>query len=851
MRAHALVYLYRRRLRVHAAQELLAALGVAIAVALVFAVLVADGSIAGSATRVVRTVIGPAQLQLHARGPDGFPATLLGRVERLPGVRQAAPALEQPGSVASPGGGRMALELVGADVSLGTLDGLAHTLPAAVFTGSGIALTRAAAARLGVSRASVDRPSGASVLVTVRGRARLLRVSAILGAEASGALSQAQAAVMPLAALQRLAGLEGRLSRILVQSYRGGAARVHAQLARLAGAGVSVERADAEVGLLREALGPSSQASAFFAAIAALLGLLFAFNALLLTVPERRQAIADLRIDGARRVAIAQMVLFQALSLGIVASLAGLAGGYALCSAAFHEAPGYLAQAFVLGGGTVIGPLPVLLALGGGILATCLASAVPLLDLRRGHAIDAVYFGEGAPGNALRTRTQRRLSIAALSLLLPAVALFVLVPQGALGASVLLALATVLAVPVTLAGVLRVAGALARGVPRLTTLPVALVALRATTLRSLALAATGAIALFGSVALGGARADLLAGLHRFARSYSGEAALWVLNPLDTAGAVALAPGTIPRRIARVRGVRAVEGFQSQFADIARRRIWIIAQPPTAPEGALASEIVAGGLARAEARLRSGGWVAVSAQLAAAEHTGVGGTITIPTPSGSARLRVAATTTNLGWTSGGMLMSTRDYSRLWGTSTPSALGVQLAPGADLATVRTRIVHALGPAAAGLEVIDPRTRLRRFDAIAGEGLARLGQIADLLAVAAVLALAAALGSAIWERRRSLSGLRLEGASRRRLRRLLRTESALMIGAGALTGVAAGVLGQVVIDGYLARVTGFPVARIAVGWRPAEMVVIVVAAVLLAAAPPTWSAARVCPSLALEME
>ena len=46
MRPYALAYLYRRRLRVHAMQELLAGIGIAIAVALVFASTVAQSSIA-------------------------------------------------------------------------------------------------------------------------------------------------------------------------------------------------------------------------------------------------------------------------------------------------------------------------------------------------------------------------------------------------------------------------------------------------------------------------------------------------------------------------------------------------------------------------------------------------------------------------------------------------------------------------------------------------------------------------------------------------------------------------------------------------------------------------------------
>ena len=107
--------------------------------------------------------------------------------------------------------------------------------------------------------------------------------------------------------------------------------------------------------MLHQALRPSDQSSEFFAAICALLGFLFAFNAILLTVPERRHAIADLRLLGARGAQIVQMVIFQALCLGLAASLVGLLAGYALAVGPFHQSPAYLAEAFTLGTRTVIG----------------------------------------------------------------------------------------------------------------------------------------------------------------------------------------------------------------------------------------------------------------------------------------------------------------------------------------------------------------------------------------------------------------------------------------------------------------------------------------------------------------
>ncbi len=400
LRPYALVYLYRRRLRVHIVQELLAGLGVAIAVALVFAALIANGSVAGSAGEVVHAVVGPANLQLHARDADGLDQRLLARVEHLAGVEQAAPLLEQSATIVGPLGRRATVDLAGADVSLALLDGLARTLPIAATLPGAIGLSRATAEELGVSESNAAKDE---VSLELRGEVHRLKVAAVLGHEAAGALSQARVAVMQLESLQRLAGLQGRLTRILVKTRRGRQASVRAALSSLAGGRLTVAAADAEVALLAQALRPSDQASGFFAAISALLGFLFAFDAMLLTVPERRQAIADLRLIGSKRAAIVQIVAFQALCLGIAASLVGLLAGYALSLGAFHQSSGYLAEAFTIGTNTVVGIRPLLLSLSGGILATFLASAVPLLDLRRGKPLDAVYFEDGAPGQRART----------------------------------------------------------------------------------------------------------------------------------------------------------------------------------------------------------------------------------------------------------------------------------------------------------------------------------------------------------------------------------------------------------------------------------------------------------------
>jgi putative ABC transport system permease protein len=846
MGPYVLLYLYRNRLLVHAAQELLAGLGVATAVALVFATLVASGSIAGSANEVVHAAIGPATLQVAARDANGLDGHMLERVEELPGVKRAAPILEQNATVLTRDGHHVTVDVTGATVSFALLNGLARTLPISTLAPGGIGLSQSTAKALGIAT-SATASTGQTVALKIRGLASRLNVSAVLGPETFGALSHAAVAVMPLPRLQQLAGLPGRVSRVLVEVKPGQEAAVRARLVGLAGGTLDVARADQNLALLRQALRPSNQASDLFAAISALLGFLFAFNALLLTVPERRQQIADLRMDGTERAAIVQMVISQGLLLGGLASALGLLAGYAL-TGAFHQSPGYLSQSFALGSSTVIGVKPLLLSLAGGLLATCVASAVPLLDLRRNRALDAVYGEDGVPGNALRENLRRSLFLLAVALLVLASVLFVLVPAAAIVVCVMLAVATMLTVPLTLAGVLRLSAILALRYRRLTLLSAALTSLRATTVSSLALAATGAVALFGSVALGGSRDDLLRGIGGYTSHYVAGADLWVVNPHDNQAINNFRPDQYAARISAVPGVAGVHTFQGSFLNYSGRRVWVIAWPPNAHMGLLDEQVVAGSPADAVRRVREGGWITVSAQIASEHHAGIGDTLRIATPTGEVPFKIAATTTNFGWTPGAVLMSTADYSRAWNTSAPSAIGVDLAPHANAAAVGGSIQRALG-ANGGLEVLSANTRQRTIDASASEGLSQLGEIAGLLLAAAILAMSAALGSNIWQRRSSLAGLRLDGTTPQQLRRLLLLEAALMLGAGCLTGAVAGIYGQIVIDGYLKHVTGFPVASFATSRRPLEIFALVIACVLAITAIPGWFASRVSPILALD--
>ena len=843
---YALFWFYHRWLRKHAVQELLAGAGVAIAVALVFATMIAGASISGSTAQAVHTVIGPASLQLRARGPQGIDERLAGQVQRLPGVRAAVPLLEETAFLRSARGQTATVDLAGAGLNLVFMDGLSRTIPRATLTARGIGLSVRTAATLGIP-GGANVPPGEQVTLDIRGRSTPVQVSAVLGTETFGGLAHTSVAVMRLGDMQRLAGMGGRVSRILIESQAGRGRAVRAELARLAGGGIEVAAADQDVGLLEQALRPSDQASSLFATISALLGVLLATTAMLLSTPDRRRAIADLRLMGMRRSALVEMTLFQALLLGAVACAVGVLGGYALAHTVLHESTRYLSEAFTLGTQTTLAGSALIFALMAGLVGTTLASMTPLLDLRRANPLHHLYEQDGVPGNALGRVPRRICALAALTMLATATALLVLAPSLALLACALLALATVCAVPIALSSAIRLGLLLARRKQQLTVLPVALSSLEATTVRSLALAGTGALALFGSIALGGARADLAAGISRFAHSYAADAPIWVGAPTDYQGVSDFAAGATRSRLSSLPGVGHIDALQGGFAQLDGRRIWILARPPGYAEHLLASQILAGSPGPAQRRLAAGGWAIVSQQIASEQQTGLGGLLTLPTPNGSVRLRIAALTTNLAWSPGAVILGTGEYRRLWHSAAPTVLAVSPRPGTSVSALQRRIGVVLR--GSGLVASTSAALQHSIDTLAGEGLQRLRDISTLLLACAALAMATALASAIWQRRTAIAGLRLCGVSDSRLRRIMLTESALMLGTGCLAGALMGVYGQAIIDRYLTNVTGFPVANIAAEARPLAIFGLVIAIAMTLAAAPILAASRVSPALALE--
>jgi putative ABC transport system permease protein len=841
VRLSMLAHLYRVRLRSHAVQELLAGSGIAVGVALVLGVLVANASLTGSAESLIHELVGSAQVQLAARSQGGFEERLLTASSRLAGVAVAAPVLRE--NVAVVGAhGRTSVQLLGVTPAVERLGGFGTPsvgLDGFRF-GSGLILPASVAEALGAE-------PGARVTVLAFGAAHTVRVTAVLKSSPFGVIASSPVAVTALASAQTLTGLPGRLTQVLVESRPGAAGRVAGELRTLAAGRVSVVAADDELHLLAEAVKPNDQSTTLFAAISVMVGFLLALNAMLLTVPERRRFVADLRMQGYDWRQIVVMLAFQAAVLGIAASAVGALFGDLLSHAFLHRIPGYLTTAFPIGTEETLHTGTVLIAVGCGVLATMLASLSPALDLRPGRPADAVLRDRSSRGEVLAGGTPMRL-IALGAALLAVITLTVLIaPSLTIVGGMALALTTLFAIPSLFAGVARVLRWTGERVPS-SSLIVVVAELRAVTTRSVALAGIAALAVYGSVAIGGARADLIHGLDASFSEYLGTADLWVTTGSNDLTTNAFPADGALQAVAHAPGVASVRVYQGGYLDVGKRRLWIIGRPAADHVMIPASQLVKGNYARATQRLREGGWAAISDAFAEEHRLGVGAAFALPTPTGSAQLHVAAITTNLGWSPGAVIINAADYRRYWQTADPSALEVSLDPGVGERAGGRAVAHVLANRP-GLRVQTLHERERQYDANARQGLTALSEISTLLLIAAALAVAAALSASIWQRRPRLASLKIQGYDTGQLWRALLLESAIVLGVGCLIGAVAGVYGHALASRWLRLQTGFP-APFQIGAERVLLTLALLAVIALAViALPGFATARAPASASLQ--
>jgi putative ABC transport system permease protein len=792
-------YIYEARFEARAVlvQEVFAILGIAVGVALLFASQVSSASLTRSVAQLNSQLVGSAQVQLDARGPEGFRERLLGEVRRLPGVQVVLPVFERELNVIGPSGER-SVDLIGVDP---------HSVRA-----SGPLLRRFSAKQLSAQQAialpaPLAREIGAGPLVPVKLQIGAEFVETLVGAtlqEADiGGLVHSPVAVTSIGYAQRLAGAQGQISRIFVRYDPARAKEVRAALARLAAAwNVNLVPGQFDSRLFAVAVAPESESEALFSGISALVGFMFALNAMLVTVPSRRKLIEDVRPHGATRWDTVKILLFDAAVIGVLACVLGLVLGDVLSTAVFHTTPGYLAVAFPVGNNRIVTWQSIALAVAAGMAAAVVGVLWPVREILARPL-------QQPPDSADRRQgwIAVRLVIGVLCIALTTVTL-IWDTRAALIGNIALVVALVVLMPLLFDVLVSLFKQMANVLDGIgSALAVTELQTPQTRVRSLAIAATAAVAVFGVVEFQGIQANLERGLDSASRDMDSAADIWVL-PGGKTSVQPTTPFTAVNTAAlsRLPGVSRVSVFRGSFLDWGDRRLWVLAPASGIEHPIPTSQITSGSPDLASQRIRQGGWAVLSQALASEHHLHVGQAFTLPSPR-PLTLRVAALTTNLGWPPGALMLNAGTYARAWASDDPTAYAIQATDGAQVAAVRNRVRRALA-AEPGLAVETSEERDRRRYAIAAQGLSRLTQIRVLVLIAAILAVIGAMGAMIWQRRDLIAFIKCHGYEEAVLWRWLVCEATVLLTVGCSIGAAFGLYAQLLGSHFLATVTGFPI-------------------------------------------
>jgi putative ABC transport system permease protein len=832
-RLSGLRYIYEARLGAGTSliQECFAVIGIAVGVALLFASQVSSTSLTHSVAQLNTQLVGRAQLQLKASSYVGVQEGVVAEVRRTPGVTNAVPVLERQVNLLGPRGER-AVDLIGVEAK--GLKGIGPLLRR--FSAQQLASARAVALPAPLAR-EVGVGSFESARLQVGAKYVETLVGATLAEEDLGGLEHSPLAVTSLNYARRLTEAPGRVTRIFVHYAPGRARAVISALTAIARRwDINLEPSTFESRVFSVAVGPETKSEMLFSAIAALVGFMFALDAMLITVPARRRLIADMRPHGT--VPTVTVLLIDAVAIGLAACILGLVLGDLLSIAVFNATPGYLTFAFPVGNGRIVSWEAIALAVGVGMSASILGVLWPIREAREGDQTHT-------RGAALDRATVRR-GLVGVGLVCLAVTTFTLVAatRAAVIGNIALVFALLCFLPVLFDAAVALFARVSAALNDLAS-DTAVGELQNPQLyvRYLAIAGTAALAVFGTVEFGGVQTNLARGLQASARGIDSSAQLWVVPRGDSSLQTTIAFEPIRKEsLAALPGVRQLSVYRGSFLDWGARRLWVLAPAANIEKPIPATQLRAGALSVATERVRGGGWAVLSERLVAEYRLKIGERFLLPSPH-PISLRLAGVTSNLGWPPGAIIMNASDYAQGWASTAPSAYQISTTAGTIAAAVRANAQRVL--AGTGLLVETSGERERRHYAEAAQGLSRLTQIRLLILIAAILAVVGALGALIWSRRNHFAALKCHGLDEWRLWLSLLYESGVILAAGSIIGAAFGLYAQLLGSHFLSTVTGFPIVFGLEGVTAITSVGVVTVVTLLMLTIPGYLVVRVPPS------
>ncbi len=635
---------------------------------------------------------------------------------------------------------------------------------------------------------------GSKLPLLVSDRQEEFTVRAILAPQGVGKVLAGNIAVLDIAAAQLAFRRLGKLDRVDLVVPQGRLPQTQALLERQLPAGLRVERPAERAEQTEKMLRAFRWNLTALSYVSLIVGAFLIYNTIAVSVVRRRGEIGTLRALGATSGQVLRLFLAEALLLGLTGGLAGVSLGRVLADFALRLVSGTVNTLYA-----AAPPAPITLdgtmawvAVGIGGLTAVLAALLPALEASGVLPAEALQRGAHEHHRRFAVRRYAGLGVLFLALsggasLLPAVAglplfgylaaLLVILGFSFLMPLLLFAFTAIFDTPVRkMAGI---EGRLAaRGL-----------AASPARISVLAMSLATAVAMMASVAI------MVGSFRQTVELWAAQtlrADLFLKPAAQVAGA---SDATIPpAAIALVRAdpnVEAVDAFRALDIVYNRRRILLGAgEWPTLVrygnllfvDGRPPQEVMSEGLHES---------VIVSEPFAIHSRVRRGDRIELDTPSGRFSFAVKGVYYDYSNDRGTIVLDRDVYRRLFRDDTASTLAIYLKPGANGDEVKARLDQTLGERGYRF-LITPNAALQRAVLRVFDRTFAITYALEIVALLiAALGIANSLLAFVIERRRELGILRVLGASRGQLRKMILTEAGLVGLLGNLAGGAMGLL------------------------------------------------------------
>lgn len=789
-------------------------LGIALGVAVIIAIQIANASSIAGFERALDAIAGRTALEIVSPGA-GVDETVIPSLGWLRDYGQIAPVIERDVTLIERSAPAGAMRLLGVDMlreqpvreyRLDTTSGARAPAPQdalRLLTDPASAIVPATFAR------AHGLAVGSTLTIQTGDRTIPLVVRGLLTNDGPAQALEGRLVLMDIAAAQQAVDGFGRVDRLDLPLARGAdvASAASAIAARLP-PGLIVERPDTRGQQVEQMLAAFQLNLTALSYVALIVGLFLIYNTVSVAVLSRREEIGMLRALGVTRRSVRTLFLSEAAALSLAGCALGLAIGRLLANATVALTSSTVSAIYIA---TAAAPphltwRHVALAFGVGVPLSLIAA---LLPAREAALVPPVAAIRGADRIDHANTRRRRWIVVSIALLMLGAWLATLDPVSGLpifgyASAAAIVFGASFLVPSTLALVMRVLEPVVRrwlGVEDWLAV------------RNLS-AAIPRLSI--SVAALAVSLSMMAAIAIMVGSFRDTVEYWVRQTLQADLFISPGTGQAPGRngtlsddvitaVASDPAAAAIDPYRVYEVPYDGMRVRVVGRDlhvVSTRGGLLFKEPADGAHVLASAIGRDE--VAASESFVRKHHAALGGTIALPTPDGPASFRIVAVYFDYSNDRGVLLMDRATFDRHFGAGAANGVSVFLTPGTPGAEVRARLMRTVG--ATHTIFINTNQDLRANVLRVFDSTFAITYALELVAiVVAILGVSATLLTLVLEREQELTMLRLVGASRRQVRRAIVGEALVIGGVSQGLGLAVGFALSLVLI-YVINVQSF---------------------------------------------